>query len=260
MSEIAPAASQGPTPGSAGEVQRAISQASRQTGVRFDYLLDQAQRESGLRPDARASTSSATGLYQFVEQTWLRLVHEQGPRYGMAAEAGAVQFDGQRYGVADPADRQRILGLRLDPGANALMAGEYARENYERLDRVLDRPVVKTDLAIAHFLGGDGASRFLTEMDRNPARGGADAFPVAARANRNVFFNPGGGQKSLADIYRYFERQGGAEGPGPAARPTPGLGHFMAAVPEGRVGPMLSAPGVQGGGSLWQVFTHPAAR
>ena len=258
MSEIAPIQAAG----EGGDVRRAIGQASRRTGVRFDYLLDQARRESGLHPDARASTSSAAGLYQFVEQTWLRLVHEQGHRHGMAAEARSIRFDGQRYAAASPAEQERILARRFDPMANALMAGEYARENHDRLRAALNRPIEKTDLALAHFLGGEGAVRFLTEMRRDPGQPGAALFPAAAGANQAVFHKPGGGARSLADIHAFFARQQGAS-PQPASAPTPaprpGLGHFMAALPDGERGPMLSAPRLSGG-SLWQTLTHPPQR
>ena len=53
-------------PISANRVQAAIAQASSKTGVDFDYLLGQAKVESGLNPNAKAGTSSASGLYQFV--------------------------------------------------------------------------------------------------------------------------------------------------------------------------------------------------
>src|SRR3546814_1504813 len=52
-------------------VRSAIAQASRRTGMDFGYLYKQARIESGLRPDAKARTSSATGLYQFIDQSWL---------------------------------------------------------------------------------------------------------------------------------------------------------------------------------------------
>jgi soluble lytic murein transglycosylase-like protein len=52
-------------------VTGAIRQASRLTGASFDYLLATAQVESGFNPNSAASTSSARGLFQFIEQTWL---------------------------------------------------------------------------------------------------------------------------------------------------------------------------------------------
>ena len=53
---------------------QAIRQAASETGTDFDYLWRTAKRESGLDPSARASTSSATGLFQFTNQTWLSMV------------------------------------------------------------------------------------------------------------------------------------------------------------------------------------------
>src|SRR6266851_2874034 len=49
----------------------AIKQAADTTGTSFEYLLATAKLESNFNPAAGASTSSAHGLYQFIEQTWL---------------------------------------------------------------------------------------------------------------------------------------------------------------------------------------------
>ena len=48
----------------------------------FSYLMAQASRESSFDPTAKASTSSASGLYQFVEQTWLGEFQQHGGDYG----------------------------------------------------------------------------------------------------------------------------------------------------------------------------------
>ncbi|MFZ1990358.1 MAG: transglycosylase SLT domain-containing protein, partial [Alphaproteobacteria bacterium] len=59
-------------------VTQALAKASRATGVDFSYLLNTAKRESSLNPDAKSKTSSATGLFQFVEQTWLQALKAHG--------------------------------------------------------------------------------------------------------------------------------------------------------------------------------------
>ena len=47
----------------------AIKQAAGTTGASFQYLLATAKMESDFNPTAGASTSSAHGLYQFIDQT-----------------------------------------------------------------------------------------------------------------------------------------------------------------------------------------------
>ena len=76
-------------------VTAAIAGAASRTGVSFDYLMDQARIESGMRPDARASTSSATGLYQFTIQTWLGTVKRHGAAHGLGKDAGWFTDSGQ---------------------------------------------------------------------------------------------------------------------------------------------------------------------
>ena len=186
-------------------VQGAIAAASRKTGIDFNYLLGQAQVESGMRPDARAGTSSATGLYQFIEQSWLGVVKDHGGEHGMGWAADSIrQTASGRYVVADPALRQAILNLRSDPGAAAIMAAEHAADNKAALEARLDRPATGTDLYMAHFLGLGGATKFLDTMANSPGRTGASMFPAAARANRNIFYAANGQPRTLSDIYSRF--------------------------------------------------------
>ena len=88
----------------------ALNAAGNRSGVDFGYLLQTAMRESSLNPQARASTSSAVGLFQFLERTWLQVMKEEGPRLGYAAYADAITRNGDGdYVIADPANRAQIL-------------------------------------------------------------------------------------------------------------------------------------------------------
>lgn len=172
MGSIPIAAPPIPAPGGAG-VHGAIARAAQATGVDFDYLLAQARLESGLDPSARARTSSATGLFQFTGSTWLRTLDRHGAAYGLQA-AGA--------------DRPHLLALRTDPELAALMAGELANDNRDLLAGVLGREPDHAELYLAHFLGAEGAGRFLTALAADPAQSAAALLPKAAAANRTIFF------------------------------------------------------------------------
>lgn len=188
----------------AGTVQSAIALASSRTGIDFDYLLGQAQVESGLNARAAAGTSSARGLYQFIEQSWLAVVKKHGDGHGMGWASNAIQRGSNGRWTVDPALRQQVLGLRNDPTAASLMAAEHASDNKDALEGTLGRPATGTDLYMAHFLGLGGAKQFLGAMGTNPDRSGASLFPAAARANRNIFYAANGSQRSLGEIYQRF--------------------------------------------------------
>ena len=186
-------------------IQTAIATASRKTGIDFNYLLGQAQVESGMRANARAATSSATGLYQFIEQSWLGVIKDHGAEHGLGWAADSIrQTSGGRYVVSDPAARRAILDMRSDPGTAALMAAEHASDNKAALEDKLGRPATGTDLYMAHFLGQGGAAKFLGAMESNPNRTGAALFPAAARANRGIFYASNGQPRTLSDIYARF--------------------------------------------------------
>lgn len=213
-------------------VQSAIALASRKTGVDFNYLLGQAQVESGLRPDARARTSSATGLYQFIDQSWLGVVKKHGAEHGLGWAADAIGQGGNgRFSVADGGMRRAILDLRTNPQVAAIMAAEHAADNKAALEGALGRGATGTDLYMAHFLGLGGATDFLSAMRASPDRVAAPMFPAAARANRSIFYGSNGQPRTLADIYQRFADKldrgaaavgaaGSASGGAPAAFPA----------------------------------------
>ena len=100
------------------EVTRAVARASDETGVDFDYLMQTAMRESGLESTAKARTSSASGLFQFIDQTWLSVAKQNGEAYGLGRFAAAIETrpDGRHF-VSDPAMKEAILdGRGVDPG------------------------------------------------------------------------------------------------------------------------------------------------
>src|ERR1700712_2908484 len=140
-----------------GRVQSAIAFASQKTGVDFSYLLGQAKLESGLNANARAGTSSATGLYQFVDQSWLGVIKQHGSEYGLGWASDAITRSGNRWGVNDPSMKSAILGLRNNPSVSASMAPEFASDNKASLEGSLGRGATGTDLYMAHFLGLGGA-------------------------------------------------------------------------------------------------------
>jgi soluble lytic murein transglycosylase-like protein len=71
--------------GAGSPVAGAIRDAAQSTGTSFEYLLTTAQIESNLNPAAQAATSSAKGLYQFIEQTWLATMKQAGRRSALPA-------------------------------------------------------------------------------------------------------------------------------------------------------------------------------
>lgn len=186
----------------ASQITGAIRQASQSTGISFQYLLTTAKIESGLNPSAQASTSSAKGLYQFIDQTWLGTVKQEGAAlgYGQYADAISKNSDG-RYEVADPGMRSAIMKLRSDPEASAMMAGAFSRANAFQLTGTIGRRPTEGELYIAHFLGPDGAGKMINAADSRPDANAAKLFPAAAAANRSIFYDSAGNARSVGDVY-----------------------------------------------------------
>ncbi|MCX7314117.1 MAG: transglycosylase SLT domain-containing protein [Alphaproteobacteria bacterium] len=230
--------------GSNSTVTGAIRQAARMTGADFKYLLATAQVESNLNPNAQASTSSARGLFQFTEQTWLTTVKEQGAAFGYGPYANAItrQPSGE-YAISDPRMTGAVMNLRSDATANALMAGAFTKSNGEKLAGRLGRNPTEGELYIAHFLGSAGASRMIALADSRPETPAAAVFPGAARANPSIFYDGRGNARSTGDVYRVLvgrydvARSTPSVPPAVPSGPSPQLAEAAPAAPRAAFAP-----------------------
>jgi hypothetical protein len=229
------------TAGSA--VTGAIRQAAQATGTSFQYLLATAQVESGLNPQAGAATSSARGLFQFVEQTWLGTIKQSGAALGYGQYADAISKTASgRYVVSDPAMRSEILKLRNDATANAVMAGAFTQANSALLSQKLGRTPSEGELYIAHFLGAGGAARLISLAASDPNASAASYFPNAAQANTSIFYDrSNGAPRTLAQVRNVLTARYDVATRSPAsqvAQVQPG--ESSAAAPAARTAPSIT--------------------
>ncbi|MFE1602531.1 lytic transglycosylase domain-containing protein [Methylobacterium sp. ID0610] len=235
--------------GASGPVVEAIRQGAEKTGTGFDYLLATAQRESSLDPTAKAATSSASGLFQFIEQTWLGILKQDGPALGLGAYAEAITAKPQGgYTVSDPTARQTILDLRQDPDVASALAGALTRRNHDALVAELGREPTQGDLYAAHVLGTRGAATLIRAAQFTPARAAATDLPEAAGANRGLFYDKTGRPRGAAELYALLSASRSVAGSAPPA-----------AVPTG-TGSVASAFTPEAGSGLRSLFQTDARR
>ncbi|MEH3107210.1 MAG: transglycosylase SLT domain-containing protein [Sphingomonas fennica] len=215
-----------------GDVTQAIGVAAERTGVDFNYLYAQAKSESGLNPTAQAGTSTASGLFQFIDQSWLGIVKMHGAEHGFGWAADAISRGKDGRWHVDAGMKDAVFDLRKQAGPAALMAGEYASDNAAGLQKTLGRTPNGTDLYFAHFLGLAGAKRFLTRLDDDPSQTAATAFPREARANRGLFYTKSGHARSLSELYELMGNKLAKAGAAPtiAPKPLPKLDYAEAAI------------------------------
>lgn len=225
------------------QVRAAIARAADKTGVDFDYLLAQARIESGMNPQARARTSSAAGLYQFIGSTWLETLDRHGANHGLDWAEAAIERVKGRAVVGDAGLRRELMGLRYDPDTAALMAAELARDNAGELEGVLGRAPDAGELYLAHFLGAGGARKFLAGLQEDAGQSAAALFPKPAAANKAIFYS-GSHARSLGEVMGLIRSKvdaamdgsGGIAAVAPTAKP--GLTANLASyVPPGRIAP-----------------------
>src|SRR5512141_3318721 len=179
-----------------------IKQAASTTGASFEYLLATAKMESNFNPKAAASTSSARGLFQFIDQTWLGTVKEAGAQLGYGQYADAItKSSSGGYSVSDPAARDAIMKLRDDPAAASSMAAVLTQSNSFKLTGKIGRRPTDGELYMAHFMGVGAAAKLISNAEDNPQASAARMFPDAASANHSIFYDRAGQARTVSEVY-----------------------------------------------------------
>ena len=221
----------------------AVRHASKVAGMDFGYLMQLASAESGFDADISATTSSAAGLFQFIDNSWLVALYGYGAKYGLGDIAKTIEVERNGAGeittarINDPLIEKYALSLRTDPRIMSLMGAEFARENHDNLQAALPRRnITRTDQYLAHFLGSSQAVTFITKLNRNPDAAAKTAFPAAAHANHGVFYKRGGIARTLEEVYDLFKNKFSStffDAPVPQTPPAPPR------MPQ----PLLTGPG-----------------
>jgi hypothetical protein len=184
------------------KIAGSIKQAASTIGASFEYLLTTAKMESNFNPKASASTSSARGLFQFIDQTWLGTVKEAGAQLGYGKYADAITKNPSGYySVSDPDARAAIMKLRDDPDAASAMAAVLTQSNSFKLTGKIGRRPSDAELYMAHFMGVGGAGKLIASAEDNPQASAARMFPNAAAANRPIFYDRSGSARSVSQVY-----------------------------------------------------------
>lgn len=140
-----------------------IQDAGDKVGVDPTTLAAISKVESAWRPNAKARTSSASGLFQFIRGTWADMVRKHGKKHGIG------------------------MGDVFDPRANAIMGAEFTKENINFLQRKLGREPTLREVYLAHFSGAGKALRVIQALERDPnAPVGSVYSAREIRANRGI--------------------------------------------------------------------------
>ncbi len=169
-----------------------------------------------MNPNARAPTSSASGLFQFIEQTWLGTVKAHGAKHGYGQYADLIYRGSDGRWRVEGSARNVVLDLRFDPQAASTMAGELTAHNAAYLRGRTGREPGAGDLYAAHFLGPAGAAQLMEAMERRPGGSAAALFPEAAAANRSIFYRDGR-PATVAEVHANLQRTAGEGAPAAGA-------------------------------------------
>jgi len=183
-------------PSPSGSVADILKQASAATGAPLDIMQKIAYQESKFDPNIKApSPSTASGLFQFVKDTWKGMLRKYGKKYGLSTDESP-----------------------FNARANALMGGEYINENIKDIrSSVLSPPPNAADVYAAHFLGSGGAKQLFREIKNDPNTIAAEVFPKQAAMNIDIFYKNRDKSKprTVKELYEVFAQKMAVD-PGPA--------------------------------------------
>ncbi len=188
-----------------------VVQAAKTTDMDPALLMAIADKESSFAPTAKAGTSSASGLFQFVEKTWLKALQAFGLRYGQEKAVKAIQ-GGEAPRVAAQ-KRSEILKLRNDPYLSAALAAEMLKRDGAKIAERVGRPLTPGETYLIHFLGPEDAGRFIEKLNKTPNASAAQLLPKPARANKPIFYEKQGRKlkdRSLSEVHEAFEHMMGS--------------------------------------------------
>jgi hypothetical protein len=146
--------------------------------------------ESNGDPNARNKRSSATGLGQFLNETWLDMIRAHRPD------------------LAKGRNENEILELRRDATLAREITTRFAERNAAML-RQRGFPVTPGTVYLAHFAGGAGAVAVLSALENSDAAlvmASADATGQTKR-ERIVKANPFLERFTIADLKKWADRK-----------------------------------------------------
>lgn len=163
--------------------------------VQMSDDIDYGRGTDMTKDDGRPS-SGAEGVMQFIPGTFLQTMKTPG----VAAKMGVD--------IANMSDDQ-ILALRKNPEISVMAGAALAAENKRIVESAIGRPVSDPELYMAHFLGSGGAVSLISGQKVNPSQSAAQLLPKAASANKPVFYDKNGRERSVQEVYNNIAREFG---------------------------------------------------
>ncbi|MDO5704513.1 MAG: peptidoglycan DD-metalloendopeptidase family protein [Paracoccus sp. (in: a-proteobacteria)] len=151
-----------------------------ESGAVEALIVQIIQVESAGNPRAQNPLSTATGLGQFIESTWLRMMRSYRPD------------------LTASLSRRELLDLRFDADMSRQMVRHLAQENEAYL-RARGHAISPGRLYLAHFLGPAGADQALRADPGQPVGSVMGAAVVRA--------NPFLRNYSIADLQNWADRK-----------------------------------------------------
>jgi hypothetical protein len=190
-----------------------LLEVSEKTETDFELLALKAMLESDLGRNTTNPTSTARGVFQYIETTWLSLMARYGERIGHKDYAESIKFDAiTKEPYVDRLSRHsraEILKLRFDTRVSAMIKAYQMKDETPLMEIFKDsKKLSATDHYIAHMMGLGMAKDFYAlknqESDKILTHSGNPLFREAAILNPAFFYDEKGAALTAPQAYQNF--------------------------------------------------------
>ncbi len=198
------------------EIIDTLYNSTKDTGVDFELLVITAMIESNFGKNYKSETSSARGVFQYIEPTWLALIKKYGDRIGYKSYADAIIIDKETklHTIANNNIllRQETLDLRNNNDVSTMI------KSYQIID---ENKIIRsfkngqtpniTDHYITHMLGLTLAKTFYKlyngKSDIILANVRIGTFKEAVRLNKEFFYDSNEAPLNAKQSYSKFKKK-----------------------------------------------------
>ena len=186
-------------------VHEAIQKASTKTGFKADILGAMAYMESRFDNHAHAHKhiSSATGLFQFTNSSWLYSLMKHGDEIGLSSVSSNIyQTKTGRMALHRPKDEKYIMGLRKNSTISSILTAKVAQENQKMIEEIKGSQATPGDIYLTHVVGPNGMMKIHSALKTHPNISMASVLGEdVVRNNKNLFINENGHTKTVREAY-----------------------------------------------------------
>jgi hypothetical protein len=176
-------------------IRAKITEFSAQAGVSPGLVAKIMRIESNFNPNTKASSSSARGLGQFIDETWIEMVLRYGKKYGITGSGTNGEIT-----AADAKSQRANIDLQI------AMTAEFTKHGLALHEKFKSANAYSEDASVYahHNLGLSEASKLLQALRDNPTQRVEKVLQKSSIRNNPSLYKNG---QTVAQVYEVLVKK-----------------------------------------------------